>query len=142
MADLTTTLAGEEVVMLPERALYWPRARTLFLADLHWGKAATFRASHVPVPIGTTASDLARLSRALTRTGASHLVILGDLLHARAGWTRSPPGGRRTRRCVSPWCGATMIDTRETRPRRSPSNARARRGRARRLWACTNRPPE
>ena len=82
---LAIEVVGERVVLLPERALWIPASDTLVVADLHWGKAATFRASHVPVPIGTTASDLARLSRALTRTGASHLVILGDLLHARAG---------------------------------------------------------
>lgn len=78
-------VAGSAVVLLPHRALWYAEARTLFVADLHWGKAAAFRAAHVPVPMGTTAGDLARLSSALDATGADHLVILGDLLHARAG---------------------------------------------------------
>jgi uncharacterized protein len=82
---LSTTVAGEHVVMLPERALWLPAHDTLCVADLHWGKAAAFRAAHVPVPMGTTSSDLARLSSALEVTGATHLVVLGDLLHARAG---------------------------------------------------------
>jgi uncharacterized protein len=82
---LSTTVAGEHVVMLPERALWLPAHGTLCVADLHWGKAAAFRAAHVPVPMGTTSSDLARLSSALEVTGVSHLVVLGDLLHARAG---------------------------------------------------------
>jgi uncharacterized protein len=83
--DLTLTLAGETVALLPERAIHWPRGQALIVADTHWGKAATFRAAAIPVPGGTTADDLARLQRALDRTGAGRLIVLGDLLHARAG---------------------------------------------------------
>jgi DNA ligase-associated metallophosphoesterase len=78
-------VAGETLVLLPERALWIPVHDVVVVADLHWGKAAAFRAAHVPVPTGTTASDLARLSKVLTDTGAKQLVILGDLLHAKAG---------------------------------------------------------
>ena len=83
--ELETEVAGERVVLLPERALYHPRSRTLLIADPHWGKAAAFRAAGVPVPGGTTAEGLQRLTRALERTGAARLVILGDLFHAREG---------------------------------------------------------
>lgn len=81
-------LAGEAVELRAERALYWPREETLFIADTHWGKAATFRAMGAPVPRGTTTDDLTRLAQALDETAARRLVVLGDLLHARAG--RSP----------------------------------------------------
>src|SRR6478752_4639680 len=70
---------------MAERALYWQREGALIIADLHWGKAATFRAAGVPLPPGTTTDDLARLDRALARTGARRLILLGDLFHARAG---------------------------------------------------------
>jgi len=73
------------VVLLPERALYHPRSGALLVADPHWGKAAAFRAAGVPVPGGTTTEGLARLTRALERSGAARLVILGDLFHAREG---------------------------------------------------------
>jgi DNA ligase-associated metallophosphoesterase len=78
-------LAGERVALLPERALWWPARRTLFVADLHLGKGAAFRALGLPVPEATTAADLARLGSIAARLGPSRLVILGDLLHARAG---------------------------------------------------------
>ena len=78
-------LSGERVVLLPERALWLPAHDALLVADLHWGKAAAFRAAHVPVPMGTTSSDLARLSSALEATHALQLIVLGDLLHAKAG---------------------------------------------------------
>jgi uncharacterized protein len=85
VTDARVRLAGEEVLLLPERALFWPRARALVAADLHWGKAATFRAAGIPVPVGTTSDDLARLDAALERTCARRLFVLGDLFHARAG---------------------------------------------------------
>ncbi len=85
VSEIVLTLAGEEVRLLPERALFWPRTCTLVVADVHWGKAATFRAAGIPIPGGTTGEDLARLDAALSRTGARRLVVLGDLFHARAG---------------------------------------------------------
>lgn len=85
MSDIPLTLVGEQVYLMPERALYWPGASTLVVADLHWGKASTFRAAGIPLPIGTTSDDLARLDSALQRTGARRMVVLGDLFHARAG---------------------------------------------------------
>ena len=40
---IAVTLAGEAILLLPERALYWPRQRALFVADVHLGKAARRR---------------------------------------------------------------------------------------------------
>ena len=57
----------------------------MLIADPHFGKAATFRAGGIPVPGGTTAEMLRRLSTALDATAVARLLILGDLLHARAG---------------------------------------------------------
>ena len=83
--DAMAELADERVVLLPERAAYWERERTLLVADPHFGKAATFRAAGIPVPRGTTTGSLARLDTALARTGAERIVFLGDFLHAREG---------------------------------------------------------
>jgi len=80
-----TALGGERVELLATRALNWPRARTAFVADVHLGKAAAFRAGGVPLPRGSTAADLARLSIVLRETGAQRLVVLGDFLHGAGG---------------------------------------------------------
>lgn len=85
MSDAEVRLGGEDVVLLAERALFWPRTGTLVTADLHWGKAATFRAAGIPIPVGATSDDLSRLDAALFRTCARRLIVLGDLFHARAG---------------------------------------------------------
>ena len=97
--DARIEVRGEEVVLLPERALFWPRAATLLVADAHIGKAASFRALGVPVPRGTTGGALARLDTLLDRTEAARIVFLGDLLHAREG--RAP----ETVRALAEWRG-------------------------------------
>lgn len=84
MSDLPVLLAGEELVLLPEKAVYWPAERLLVIADIHFGKAAAFRTLGVPVPRGTTTDNLARLGGLVERLGAQHVLFLGDFLHARA----------------------------------------------------------
>lgn len=76
------TLAGTAVHLLPAPALWWPDGATLCIADLHLGKAATFRARGLPVPAGTTQDNLARLTALLAAHPARRLVVLGDFLHA------------------------------------------------------------
>lgn len=79
---LEVNVGHESVELLGERALYWPREATLFVADMHLGKAAAFRSLGVPLPRGTTAGDLDRLSRLVGTSGARRIVVLGDFLHA------------------------------------------------------------
>jgi hypothetical protein len=61
-------VAGETLWLLPEHAIWWPRAAMLMAADIHIGKAAAFRALGQPVPHGTTADNLARLLDLLAAT--------------------------------------------------------------------------
>lgn len=98
MIDLALTIRGEELILLPERAVHWPAAATVFVADLHVGKAASLRASGAPVPGGSTSADLDRLSGVIRRTGASRVIVLGDWHHARAGRVAA-----RTRAAVARW---------------------------------------
>lgn len=80
-------VVGERLWLLAERAVFRPNTQSLFVADLHLGKPAAFRAAGLPVPEDVTQSDLERLTKAVTLSGASRLVILGDLIHARSGQT-------------------------------------------------------
>ena len=45
-------LADEQLLLLPERALWWPQQKALVLSDVHFGKSATFRENGIPVPEG------------------------------------------------------------------------------------------
>lgn len=77
--------AGERLQLLPDKAIFWPRTKTLVVADLHFGKSAAFRKSGIAVPESTTADDLRRLDKLLDATASERLVILGDFFHAAAG---------------------------------------------------------
>ncbi len=85
-------VAGERLVLRPDRTLFWPARRTLVLADPHFGKTAAFRSFGVPVP-GGSGEPLARLSAAVADTGAERLVVLGDFWHAWAGRTPDVTAG-------------------------------------------------
>jgi uncharacterized protein len=84
MSSLTVSIGGETMLLLPEKALFWPREKMLIVADIHFGKAAAFRSLGVPVPRGTTTENLAGLDALVSAHGARHIVFLGDFLHARA----------------------------------------------------------
>lgn len=88
---------GEPLVLLPERALLWERTATLIAADVHLGKAASFRAAAIPLPGGTTTETLARLTLAIERTGSERLLLLGDFFHAKSG------RANRTLTAISSW---------------------------------------
>lgn len=81
-ASVDIDLHGHALSLLAEGAVFWRQTRTLFIADLHLGKAATFRAFGQPVPGGTTETNLARVSALVRGHDAARLVFLGDLLHA------------------------------------------------------------
>ena len=82
-------VAGELLLLLPEKAVFWPAQAMLIIADIHFGKAASFRALGIPVPRGTTTENLAGLDALIEQHGARHVVFLGDFLHARAAHASS-----------------------------------------------------
>jgi len=77
-----------DIVLLPGRAALLPATQTLVCADVHLGKAATFRRAGLPVPEGSAQQDLKRLADLVTTLDAHRLIIAGDLFHARAGCTQ------------------------------------------------------
>ena len=79
------SIAGEDLVLCAERAIYWPRRELLLVADPHFAKAASFRALGVRAPVGTTARGLARLDQLITAHAPRRIAFLGDFLHAREG---------------------------------------------------------
>lgn len=82
---LACEVAGERLVLLAERAAYWAARKTLFVADFHLGKAASFRRAGIALPPGTTTENVERLGRAVDRTRAERVVFLGDFLHSAEG---------------------------------------------------------
>tara|TARA_R110002073_G_scaffold96661_2_gene223108 strand:+ start:995 stop:1690 length:696 start_codon:yes stop_codon:yes gene_type:complete len=77
-------VAGIALQLCADRAVFWPEQRALFVADTHFGKAATFRRHGIPVPSGSTAGTLHKIDSLLQSTNATRLIILGDMFHARS----------------------------------------------------------
>jgi DNA ligase-associated metallophosphoesterase len=84
--NIATTLDAD-IVLLPGRAALLPASRTLLVADLHLGKAAHFRRAGLPVPEGSAQRDLARLEQLVLGHAIRRLLVLGDLFHAKGGFT-------------------------------------------------------
>jgi uncharacterized protein len=80
---LDIQVAGLALQVCPQRALYWPQQRCLLVADVHLGKADTFRQYGIGVPQGLQHDDLARLKSVLALTNPRRCVVLGDLVHGR-----------------------------------------------------------
>jgi uncharacterized protein len=69
------------VTLFAMGALYWAVGQTLFIADPHFGKAATFHQAGIAIPEAVHSYDLARLTHLLDQTQAARLIILGDFFH-------------------------------------------------------------
>lgn len=74
-------LDGIEAELMPERALFLCAERALVVADLHIGKAESYRRFGVPSFDGIDEETLDRLGRAAMRAGAKVIVVVGDLTH-------------------------------------------------------------
>jgi DNA ligase-associated metallophosphoesterase len=80
-AEPVVSLGGTELLLLGERAVFWPAQRALLIADLHLGKADVLRRAGILAPRGNTPADLDRLGRLIERHRPSTLWVLGDFLH-------------------------------------------------------------
>ena len=76
------TINQQEFTLLGDKAIYWPNHLTLLIADVHFGKAAAYRAMGQPVPQGTTSHNLQRIDALLKRYHVKQIIFLGDFLHA------------------------------------------------------------
>lgn len=79
----THSINGEELWLLPEKAIWWPARRTLLLADVHLGKSMHFRQKGVNVPVQVLYDDIEVLNRLVCSLEAERVIVLGDLFHAK-----------------------------------------------------------
>ena len=68
-APCIAEFGGHALWLLPQRAAFLPEFGVLLVADVHLGKAVSFRRLGVPVPAGTTAETLSLLDQCLAFTG-------------------------------------------------------------------------
>jgi DNA ligase-associated metallophosphoesterase len=77
-------LRGEELILLPEKAVYIKKHKTLLAADLHLGKSSLFRKEGIPVPAELANAELETLAVIIDKFKPDRLIIVGDLFHADA----------------------------------------------------------
>jgi len=107
--SLEIVVAGEIVSLLAQKALYWPRKKMLVVADIHFGKAASFRALGVPVPRGTTTQNLVALDALMALCEVEHIMFLGDFLHARAAHASATQAAMLAWRLSHPDLALTLV---------------------------------
>ncbi|WP_296948303.1 ligase-associated DNA damage response endonuclease PdeM [uncultured Massilia sp.] len=117
--------AGERLLLLPQKAAYWPRERMLVVADIHFGKAAAFRSWGIPVPRGTTSANLDALDALVDASGARHVLFLGDFLHARAAHAAATQAAMLAWRQRRPGLALTLVRGNHDRHAGDPAAALA-----------------
>lgn len=85
---MTVELNGEELQLLPQKAVYWPLRKVLLLADLHLGKIGHFRRAGIPLPVRASRTVLEGFIDILRGLRPERVVFLGDLFHSHYnyGW--------------------------------------------------------
>lgn len=76
-------LKGEEIFLLPEKAIYWPAKEMLLIADLHFGKTTHFRNNGIAVPKNASNKNWKQLHQLLRLHQPKRLCFLGDLFHSK-----------------------------------------------------------
>lgn len=82
MTDYNFQIAGEALVLSPEKSIFWSKKSLLIVSDIHLGKAGHFRKSGVAVPANIHFGDLKRLSSLIDRFQPKQIAFLGDLFHS------------------------------------------------------------
>ena len=134
MADeLPLLRAGEPLVLLGARALYWPARQALLLADLHLGKADVFRRAGIALPAAVPARTCnacrgcwtrvpaARCGSWATSCTARRIVLRGtsngwDGANAMPHWTCMSCAEIMTGSCRVPSCRCRSTTTVATVP--------------------------
>lgn len=80
---LEIKIAGHQLILHPEKCLFWPLQRMLIISDFHAGKITHFRKSGIAVPQASFQKDIARIKKLLTDLKPLQCIFLGDLFHSK-----------------------------------------------------------
>lgn len=82
IAGLPFTLLDQNLLLLPQKAIYWQQEKALIAADVHLGKVGHFRKAGIAVPRDMEQDDLAVLSDLIFEYKPEKILFLGDLFHS------------------------------------------------------------
>jgi DNA ligase-associated metallophosphoesterase len=81
-AGLDFNFLEQDLILLPQKAIYWKQQKALIAADVHLGKVGHFRKAGIAVPRNMEQSDLGTLSDLIFEHKPQKLIFLGDLFHS------------------------------------------------------------
>ena len=87
---------GEILYLDGRKAAYWPKEKTLLLADLHLGKARAFDAQGFNLPNYDTQETLNRLQVLIALYQPQTVIFLGDSFHREHSWQQLSHTDRET----------------------------------------------
>jgi len=76
------TLKKQDLLLLPQKAIFWQQEKALIAADVHLGKVGHFRKAGIAVPLDLEQNELAVLSDLIFEHKAEKLILLGDFFHS------------------------------------------------------------
>lgn len=93
-------LKHQRLWLLPHKAIYWQKKKTLLIADLHIGKSGHFRRNGIPVPGKVNKTNFNILNHIIESLDLKHIIFLGDLFHSQVNkeweqfkkWRQEHPG--------------------------------------------------
>jgi DNA ligase-associated metallophosphoesterase len=81
-AGISFNLLDQDLLLLPQKAIYWQQEKALIAADVHLGKVGHFRKAGIAVPRDMEQNDLAVLSDLIHEHKPEKLIFLGDFFHS------------------------------------------------------------
>jgi len=81
-AGIPFSLLGQDLLLLPQKAIYWKQKKALIVADVHLGKVGHFRKAGIAVPRDMEQSELSILSDLVDEHHPEKIIFLGDFFHS------------------------------------------------------------
>src|SRR6185312_208522 len=81
-AAIPFNLLNQDLLLLPQRAIYWKQENALIAADVHLGKVGHFRKAGIAVPRDMEQNELSVLSDLIFEHKPEKLILLGDFFHS------------------------------------------------------------
>jgi len=79
---VTYNLLKQDLLLLPQKAIFWQQEKALIAADVHLGKVGHFRKSGIAVPLNMEQNELGTLSDLIFQYKPQKLILLGDFFHS------------------------------------------------------------
>src|SRR5277367_6135917 len=79
---ISFNLLNQDLLLLPQKAIYWKQEKALIAADVHLGKVGHFRKAGIAVPRDMEQNELSVLSDLIFEYKPEKLIFLGDFFHS------------------------------------------------------------